>query len=296
MQSIIRSTRRPAGATAARRFQIAATALALSAIALIPLSVVSGVARAATFGTHLGTQPLVGAPNNPYDCTRYFTAIAGVLPIVGPTGQLATSCIWSDFSDEGASVSMTPPITGVATVTEVRVAVGATTGPMQVVVMRALYRNTTTPGKPDDACCFPVGASPVFTPQAGAVTTVPVDLQLREDLTPAADDTTTIADFDSLGLAVLEPGVPVPMYYTGDANVADFLWNSATPSTTTPGFYSDTGGFWVAMNADYTFGAQGQAAVAPHVLAPVEPSHRGGLPRFPCLMTMVCLSPLTVFP
>jgi hypothetical protein len=268
---------------------VIATALALLAIG-------SAAASAATFGTQLGTQPFVGAPNNPYDCTRYFTAIAGVLPIVGPTGGLATSCIWSDFSDEGASVSMTPPITGVATVTQVRVAVGATTGPMQVVVLRALYSNTTTPGKPNDACCFPVAASQVFTPQAGAVTTVPVDLQLREDPTPATDDTTTIADFDSLGLAVLEPGVPVPMYYTGDENVADFLWNTATPSTTTPGFYSDTGGFWVAMNADYTVGAQGQAAVAPPVLAPAQPAVRGGLPRFRCAMTMVCIGPVTVFP
>jgi hypothetical protein len=263
--------------------------------ALMLLTVGSAGAGAATFGTQLGTQPFVSAPNNPYDCTRYFTSIAGVLPIVGPTGGLATSCIWSDFSDEGASVSMTPPITGVATVTQVRVAVGATTGPMQVVVLRALYRNTTTPGKPNDAC-FPVAASQVFTPQAGAVTTVPVELQLREDPTPATDDTTTIADFDSLGLAVLEPGVPVPMYYTGDENVADFLWNTATPSTTTPGYYSDTGGFWVAMNADYTVGAQGQAAVAPPVLAPAQLTVRGGLPRFRCVMTMVCIGPVTVFP
>jgi hypothetical protein len=141
-------------------------------------------------------------------------------------------------------------------VTQVRVAVGATTGPMQVVVMRALYENTATPGRPNDACCFPVERSQAFTPQANSITTVPVNLPVTEDPTPPPQDTTTIADFDTLGLAVLEPQVPVPLYFTGDYSApADFLWNTSTPSTVTPGFYSDTGGFFVAMNADWTAAA-----------------------------------------
>ena len=48
----------------------------------------------------------------------------------------------------------------------------------------------------------------------------------------------------------------MPLYFTGDYSApADFLWNTAMPSTVTPGFYSDTGGFFVAMNADWTAAA-----------------------------------------
>jgi hypothetical protein len=127
---------------------------------------------------------------------------------------------------------------------------------MQVVVMRSLYENTATPGRPNDACCFPVARSQAFTPQANSITTVAVNLPVTEDPTPPPEDTTTIADFDTLGLAVLEPQVPVPLYFTGDYSApADFLWNTSTPSTVTPGFYSDTGGFFVAMNADWTAAA-----------------------------------------
>jgi len=96
-------------------------------------------------------------------------------------------------------------------VTQVRVGVGASTGPMRVVVMRALYENTVTPGRPNDACCIPVAQSQVFTPRANAITAVPVSLPVWEDPTPPPEDITTIADFDTLGLAVLAPGVRVPL-------------------------------------------------------------------------------------
>jgi hypothetical protein len=92
-----------------------------------------------------------------------------------------------------------------------------------------------TPGRPNDACCFPVARSQVFTPQPNAITNVAVNLPVKEDATPPPEDTTTIADFDTIGLAVLAPGVPVPLYYTGDpSQPADFVWNTSTPSTVTP--------------------------------------------------------------
>jgi hypothetical protein len=129
---------------------------------------------------------------------------------------------------------------------------------MQVVVMRALYSNTATPGRPNDACCFPTARSQTFTPRANAITTVNVNLPVKEDATPPADDLSTIADFDTIALAVLAPGVPVPLYYTGDSTQpADFIWNTATPSTTVPGFSSDTGGFFVALGAEWTAGGGG---------------------------------------
>ncbi len=217
-------------------------------------------ASATTFGIPLGTAPFNVAPNNPYDCSVYLTLV-GPAPVYGPTGGLATSCIWIDVPtpDElaafsGQNITLEPPRSG--TVTDVRVAVGTTTGPMRVVVMRSLYRNTATPGKPEDACCFPVAQSQVFTPRPNTITAVRVNLPVREDATPPPEDLTTIADFDTLGLAVLEPQVPVPMYYTGTlSEPADLVWNTAAPSTVTPGFYTDTGGFAVALNGDWSPGS-----------------------------------------
>ena len=238
-------------------------------------------AAATTFGTPLGTAPFNAPPTYTTDCSGYWTPFLGLTPVYSPAGppNLATSCIWIHVPSPaevsaagGANISLEPPGTG--TVTQVRVAVGATTGAMQVVVMRALYQNTATPGRPNDACCFPVARSQAFTPQANSITTVAVNLPVTEDATPPPEDTTTIADFDTLGLAVLEPQVPVPLYFTGDYSApADFLWNTAMPSTVTPGFYSDTGGFFVAMNADWTAaaptGGGGGGGGAPHRVAAV---------------------------
>ena len=230
------------------------------ALAVVMCALFAPGANATAFGIPLGSAPFNVAPNNPYDCSVYLTEI-GPAPVYGPAGGLATSCIWIDVPapDEiaafpGQNITLEPPASG--TVTDIRVAVGSTTGPMRVVVMRTLYRNTATPGKPEDACCFPVAQSQVFTPRPDAITAVRVDLPVREDATPPPEDLSTIADFDTLGLAVLEPRVPVPMYYTGTlSEPADLVWNTAAPSTVTPGFYTDTGGFAVALNGDWSPGA-----------------------------------------
>ncbi|MFL5822533.1 MAG: hypothetical protein ACJ764_03735 [Solirubrobacteraceae bacterium] len=226
--------------------------VAAAALMLLP----AGPAAAATFGTPVGVGVFNAAPNNPYDCSVYLT-FAGPSEVFSPFGGPATSCIWIHIPTPAEialfphrNITLKPPGTGV--VSRVRIAVGPRTGPMRVVVMRALYRNTGRPGHPEDACCFPVARSRVFTPARNAVTAVNVSLPVREDATPPPQDTRTIADFDTLGLAVLRPGVPVPLYYTGTLSApADLLWNTATPSTVTPGFYGDTGGFFVAMNADW---------------------------------------------
>lgn len=209
---------------------------AISALAVVAAAPTAG---ATPFGLALGTAPFNTVPSYGGDCTTYpNTFLNALLPLPGATG----SCIWGHVPTPaevqaagGRNISLEPPGTG--TVTQIQVAVGPTTGPMQVVVMRALYSNTVTPGHPNDACCFPVARSQTFTPTANAITTVAVSLPVKEDPTPPANDITTIADFDTLGLAVLQPGVPVPLYYTGDASQpADFIWNSSQPSTVTPGF------------------------------------------------------------
>jgi hypothetical protein len=218
------------------------------------------IASAVPFGLPLGTAPYNAAPSYPGDCMTYPNTLLGQLwPLPGATG----SCIWIHVPTPtevqaagGRNISLEPPGTG--TVTQVQVSVGAVSGPMQVVAMRALYQNTATPGSPNDACCFPVASSQVFTPTPNSVSTVAVNLPVKEDATPPPDDLTTIADFDTLGLAVLQPGVPVPLYYSGSASQpADFIWNTSQPGTVTPHFDMDTGGFFVAMSADWTAAGTG---------------------------------------
>ncbi len=190
-----------------------------------------------------------------------------------------------DGAFPGRNISLEPPGTG--TVTSVKVGVGAHTGPMRVVVMRALYQNTATPGEPDDACCIPAAESPAFTPTPNSITTVPVHLPVREDPTPPADDLTTIADFDTLTLAVLEPGVPIPLYYTGTlSEPADFIWNTDTPSTVTPGYSTDSGGFFVAMEAQWTAGG----GPAPLEFGTAPDPVQGGKAQIPleCAATAAC--------
>ena len=214
-------------------------------------------ANAVTFGTPIGVGAFNAAPNNPYSCSVYLTLI-GPTEVFGPFGGPATSCIWIHIptpAEEALfprrNITLAPPL-GRGIVTRVRVAVGPTTGPMRVIVMRSLYRNTGRAGHPEDACCFPVARSRVFTPARNRITAVSVRLPTRVDPTPRPNDTRTIADEDVLGLAVLAPGVPVPLYYTGTLSApVDLLWNTANPSTVTPGFYTDTGGFFVALNADW---------------------------------------------
>src|SRR5262249_37608367 len=152
--------------------------LALLGGVIATLGAASGTpAAAVTFGTPLGTAPFNTAPTYQYDCSVYAASARPfgpvTIPVPSPTGGPPPPriSIHGPTPPEvaaagGANISLEPPATG--TVTQVRVGVGATTGPMQVVVMRALYQNTTTLGHPNDACCFPVARSQTFTPQPNA--------------------------------------------------------------------------------------------------------------------------------
>jgi hypothetical protein len=260
MHASVSSPRDDRRTSAARPLLIAAAVAATVLLLGVPGS------AADTIGTPLGTGPFAGPPNNQYDCTRYDTRIGGVLPVVGTDGVgTASSCIWIDDPSTDPTAAFFPVQSyGRFTVTQVRVSVGPVTGSMAAVVMRALYENTSTPGRPTYACCTLAATSQPFMPQANAVTAVSVQLQMQDDPAPPPNDTSTIAVNDILALAVLEPGVPVPMYDLADSGTADFLWNTATPSTQTPSYYSDTSGFHVAMQADYTPAA---GAAAGHISA-----------------------------
>ena len=101
-----------------------------------------------------------------------------------------------------------PPV-GTGVVTAVRVKVGPVTGPMQIVVEQALRKdNPGDPGHPTYACCQAINASQVFTPTANAITQVPVNLPVRQDIAP--DPSTGIYTDQHLSLSVLAPNVPIP--------------------------------------------------------------------------------------
>ena len=231
-----------------------ATALALAVMGLAS----PAAAPAATMGTPLGTGQFTGAPDSTSDCSQYYSPLVGTIAVVSPSGAgPATSCIWIDSTTFDLATTFAPQAYGISTVTAVRVAVGQITGPMQAAVMRGLYQNTVVPGKPNYACCLFITASAPFTPQANAVTTVNVNLPMNEAPTPPPYDTHTVVANDVLGLAVLEPGVPVPLYDLGDQTTVNFLWDTSMPSSQTPGFWGDTVGFHVAMDADYTSAGTG---------------------------------------
>ena len=273
----------------------------LISIVVCALLALPASASAVSFGLPLGTAPFSAAPSYPYDCSVIYNPFLGQpFPFPDPTGtRAASSCIWAHVptpaevqAAHGRNISLEPPGTG--TVTQVHVGVGPRTGPMQVVVMRALYSNTATPGRPNDACCFPTARSQTFTPRANSITTVNVSLPVKEDATPPPADLTTIADFDTIALAVLAPRVPVPLYYTGDSGQpADFVWNTSTPSTVTPGFSTDTGGFFVALGAEWTAGGGGGAG-GPIGLPTSTVPVRGGNAQLPlrCLASVQCAGQL----
>ncbi|HWF32597.1 MAG TPA: hypothetical protein VG188_08585 [Solirubrobacteraceae bacterium] len=185
--------------TGGRRLAVATSAIALLA------SVPAG-ASATTFGADLNN-----APNNPTTCGE------GISPyLTAPMGS--PSCMY--FSGAPGPSSYAPAS---GTLTAVHVRVGATTGPMQVVILRSLYQNKAgDPGHPYFACCFVERYGPIFTPQANTVTTVATNLPVTEEPIPAADDFSTNAAGDFLALSVLAPNVPIPAFGDGRSGFAGY--------------------------------------------------------------------------
>jgi hypothetical protein len=229
----------------------------IATVVALACAVGTSSAGALTFGSNL-EQPA----NAPLSCGE------GVLNqflgqfVFGPFGG---TCMWSSVVVGSASESLTAPASG--TVTAVRVKMGPNTGPMQVNVVRFLFRQTGDPAKPELACCFVEAYGPVFTPAANAITTVPTDLPVKVEPTPPPADTTTIAATDQLALSSLDPSVQVPLFATkngeNDLSVLSYAWYPAptaaagvpAPSPNPIGGFADLTGFKVLMNADLDTGA-----------------------------------------
>jgi hypothetical protein len=233
----------------------------VAAVLAVGLCAGADAAGALTFGSDLSQ-----APNAPLSCGE------GVLNqflgqfIIGPFNG---SCTWSSVVVGSSAESLTAPASG--TVTAVHVRAGASTGPMQVDVIRFLFRQTGEAAKPELACCFVQAYGPVFTPTANAITTIQTNLPVKVDPTPAPADTSTIAATDQLALSSLDPSVQVPLFATAggasDLKVLSYAWYPApssaavaAPSPNPIGGFADLSGFKVLMSADLDTGGGGAPA------------------------------------
>jgi hypothetical protein len=247
-------------------------------------------AGAVTFGTDLN-QPA----NAPLSCGQGVLtqgAPGGPQFIFGPFGG---TCMWTSVVVGSAAESLTAPGTG--TVTTVRVKMGATTGPMQINVVRFLFRQTGNPGSPELACCFLEAYGPEFTPAANAITSVPTNLPVVVEPTPPPNDTHTVAATDQLVLSSLDPAVQVPLFATkngeNDLSVLSYAWYPAPTAATVPapspnpiGGFADLSGFKVLMNADFTPAGGGGGGGAPGgggVPGGAGPPGKAGAPPIPAI-------------
>jgi hypothetical protein len=165
--------------------------------------------QAITFGANLN-RPV----NYRFDC--------GVGPGVGAFGEQILypsnvgNCTWLAIGTNfGQAEGLLVP-NGVGTITQVRIKVGPITGPMQVVILRALRKVAVDPSGENAFCCFEMARSTPFTPNANAINTVATNLPVLAEIGPAPG--ADMIAFDAVALSVLQAGVPVPAHDTGVYN------------------------------------------------------------------------------
>ncbi len=190
-----------------------ASAVALLALCAVGAWMPACASALTTFGADLNRPANTG-----FDC--------GVGPGTGALGQPVyyptnvSTCTWFASGRNFGQLENTLVPSGQGTVTNVRVRVGPITGPMQVVVLRAVRSAQgpvgTTPGGAgvNAVCCKEVGRSGVFVPPPNAVSNVAVNLPVKSDIVP--NPISLAYDFDMLGLSVLAPGVPIPAHDVGN--------------------------------------------------------------------------------
>jgi hypothetical protein len=168
-------------------------AAALAAGLLMSATALAQPTHPVTFGASLAQ-----APNVNFDCKLepyVLTPLMGNWP----------SCTWGNplfnISDASAGGLDVP---GTGTVYKVKLRVGASTGPMQLVVLRTLFDSQDLT---KNQCCVLVARSSVFTPVRNGITTSLVTLPVKEEASP---DVPT--DYlDQIGLSILEDGVTIPV-------------------------------------------------------------------------------------
>jgi hypothetical protein len=194
---------------------------------------------------------LCGAPQAAHaipfgtDLSRPPSIQAGFCPNFTPF-QPQPSCAWYSVNLQTGESPFPPAGNGVVSL--VRVRVGGSTGPMQVVVLRGLRNANTTPSQPGPdslftgdagyACCKAVALSQVFTPAPGIITSIPVNLPTRNDLAPDPNTGLYVGDF--LALQILGPDVRIP--FAADPGAIAGGWFPAwQPNEERAGTYGTTG-------------------------------------------------------
>lgn len=145
------------------------------------------------------------------------------------------------------------------TVTQARIKIGSVTGPMRINLVRTLFQQTGSVANPSITTPYLEEYGPTFTPQANAITTVPLNLKVQSQATPDPSDTSTIAGTDWLAVELLSPDTPVPLSaYGGGTFFAAFpgptAVNFPAPSPNPLPNYGQIG-YVVNMNADLVTGS-----------------------------------------
>jgi hypothetical protein len=197
------------------------------------------------------------APDVAFDCS--------VIPFMNSvTGQLTPapggpSCTWgSPLFDASQSDGGGLDVPGTGTIDQVKLRVGASTGPMQIVILRTLFNPADTA---DNECCVAQAASSVFTPVANATTTLNVALPVAVDANP--NDNPEF--LDQVGLSILEDGVPVPLVNETGVAVQDQpvgVYEAPAVAIGQSKLDSDPSGFALDMQALWSPSAQSAAVAA----------------------------------
>ncbi len=227
----------------------------LCALSALALGLAHGAAGASAatipFGTSLDA-PLVTAVDT--------SCAAGTWWYGPPLGNILSpastgSCQFTALGFAGGTTyGLVAPASGTATAA--RIKVGAVTGPMRINVVRTLFQQTGNAASPLPSPPFLQAYGPTFTPEANAVTTIPLNLPMQAQATPGINDTGTVAGTDWLALEVLSSTVPVPVVASpGAVFFAAFPGPTASnvpaPSPNALPNYGQIG-LVLAMNADLT--------------------------------------------
>lgn len=192
-----------------------------------------------------------------------------------PAGPQSSCTFWS--LDPGGVYYA--PTSG--TVTRVRVQVGPSTGPMQVVVLYTLRQNNPPPNAGNPVTIsgpFQGPLGPMVQPNApNSVATVDTQFPMIEQAPPAPGDYSSVTRNDFLAISVLDPNTAIPAI--SDPNA---LLRGAAPAPASGNPYAASyvggGSGYIALNADLTAGTPAGGGTPPPAGGGTPPPAGGGTP------------------
>lgn len=196
----------------------------LAAVGLFLLASAPAAAATPTHPVTIGAN-LKTAPNVNFDCS--------VIPFeFSQFGTGGPSCAWGTPLVPGTSTGGLD-VPGTGTIFQVKLRVGAITGPMQLVILRTLF----DPQNPvNNECCVMVARSSIFTPVRNGITTHEVKLPVKEGPLGNVDV------LDQVGLQILEDHVPIPVINETNLPIGNSLGDQPFDNFNAPAF-TKLGGF-----------------------------------------------------